>query len=224
MSVIAGIDPGLSGGLFLLDPGHPSSGEAFDLPVHLLTRGGKKKREVDIQGLLGMLSRPLTHAFVELAGAMPGQGVSGVFAFGKCFGVILGVLAAREIPITLVPPAQWKRALAVPKAKDGARARASQLFPAAAHQWRLAKHDGRAEAALIALYGLRQLGAGNGPSEELTQEERPHAISHDKYWTRSQFVGRCSIDTGLLYLGDPSYVIGEVLGRRRRQTIKQPEV
>jgi len=42
------------------------------------------------------------------------------------------------------------------------------LTPGASSQWRLAKHDGRAEAALIALFGLRQPGAGiagNGLSE-----------------------------------------------------------
>jgi hypothetical protein len=30
-------------------------------------------------------------------------------------------------------------------------------MPAAAHLWPLIKHDGRAEAALLALYGLRSL-------------------------------------------------------------------
>ena len=158
--MILGVDPGLAGGIFLLDPRQPSTGTAFDIPTHQLTRGGKPKREVDIQGLLGLLSPGLEHAFVERVGAMPGQGVTSSLAFGKCGGIILGVLAALRVPVTEVPPAQWKRALAVPKAKDGARARASQLFPAAAHQWRLAKHHGRAEAALIALYGLRQLSAG----------------------------------------------------------------
>jgi crossover junction endodeoxyribonuclease RuvC len=138
--------------------GNPSTVETVDIPVHLLTRGGRAKREVDIVELIRLLATHcIDHAFVEQVGAMPGQGVSGVFAFGKCYGVILGVLASRSIPLSLVPPVRWKRALGVPKAKDGARARASQLLPEAAHQWRLKKHDGRAEAALIALYGARQL-------------------------------------------------------------------
>jgi crossover junction endodeoxyribonuclease RuvC len=68
-------------------------------------------------------------------------------------------LAALGVPMSFVAPATWKRALQVPAAKDGARARASQLLPAAAGHWPLVKHDGRAEAALIALYGLRFLGA-----------------------------------------------------------------
>jgi len=47
--------------------------------------------------------------------------------------------------------------LRVPAAKDAARARASQLLPHAANQWPLKKHDGRAESACIAYWGLRQL-------------------------------------------------------------------
>jgi crossover junction endodeoxyribonuclease RuvC len=159
--LVVGVDPGLSGALCFLDLHSPAAVKTVDMPVHNLVRGGAKKREVDTATLAALLSRPLDHAFVEQAGAMPRQGVSGVFAFGKCFGIVLGVLAARAVPLTLVSPIRWKRALGVPAAKDGARARASQLLPAAAEQWRLARHDGRAEAALIALWGLRELGRGH---------------------------------------------------------------
>ena len=160
--MIVGIDPGLSGALFFLDLNRLSAGEAVDLPVHLLMRGGKKKREVDVSGLIEILAgRRLEHAFLEQVSAMPGQGVSSVFAFGKAYGVILGAIAAHSIPLTLVAPIVWKRALGVPKAKDGARARASQLLPEAASQWALKKHDGRAEAALIALYGARQINGNS---------------------------------------------------------------
>jgi len=34
--VIAGIDPGLASAVFFFDPRQPASGEAFDLPVHVL--------------------------------------------------------------------------------------------------------------------------------------------------------------------------------------------
>jgi crossover junction endodeoxyribonuclease RuvC len=166
--MIVGVDPGLSGALFFFDPHNPVTGESVDLPVHLLTRGSKNKREIDIAGLIGILAlRRLTHAFVEQVGAMPGQGVSGVFAFGKTYGILLGVLAARSIPLTPVAPVRWKRALGVPKAKDAARARASQLLPQAAHQWPLKKHDGRAEAALLALYGARELGGSVAVSADV---------------------------------------------------------
>jgi hypothetical protein len=59
--------------------------------------------------------------------------------------------------MTLVPPRRWKSALQVPASKDAARFRASQLLPQAAHLWPLKKHDGRAEAALLAVFGGRQL-------------------------------------------------------------------
>jgi crossover junction endodeoxyribonuclease RuvC len=180
--MIVGIDPGLSGALFFLDPNQPSIGEAIDIPVHLLTRGGKKKRELDIAGLIGILSLcRLTHAFVEQVGAMPGQGVSGVFAFGKVFGILLGVIASRSIPLSLVPAVSWKRVLGVPRAKDGARARASQLLPEAGHQWPLRKHDGRAEAALIALYGARQLsGSAAVPADMFVLSVPRAAETHSK--------------------------------------------
>jgi crossover junction endodeoxyribonuclease RuvC len=97
---------------------------------------------------------------------MPGQGISSTFAFGKTFGIILGVLAARGIPLTLVPAVRWKRRLHVQKSKDAARARASQLLPRCADQWRLKKHDGRAESALIALFGLHELqGSAATPAD-----------------------------------------------------------
>jgi crossover junction endodeoxyribonuclease RuvC len=158
MGVIAGIDPGLAGALAFLDPGNPSTVEIFDIPVHLLTRGGKAKREIDIASLAGILAshRPV-HVFIEQVGAMPGQGVSSVFAFGKGYGIVLGILGAHGIPVTLVTPGVWKRSLGVLRAKDAARARASQLLPQCAGQWPLKKDHGKAEASLLALYGLRQL-------------------------------------------------------------------
>jgi len=145
-TLIAGLDPGLGGALALLDAATGEVIDIFDLPVHQLTRGGKTKREIDAHQLAAALGGDrIGHCFIERVGAMPGQGVSSSFVFGKCFGVTLGVLAALGVPMTLVSPVRWKKALGVPAAKDGARARASQLMPAAAHHWPLVKHDGRAE-------------------------------------------------------------------------------
>lgn len=75
----------------------------------------------------------------------------------EAYGVVIGVLATLGVPMTFVSPQVWKRTLQVPAAKDGARARASQLMPAAVAHWPIVRHDGRAESALIATYGLRQL-------------------------------------------------------------------
>jgi crossover junction endodeoxyribonuclease RuvC len=156
--LICGIDPGLSGTIAFVDAASGAVVNVTELPVLQLARGGKNKRDLDAHALARLISnRRPGHTFVELVGAMPGQGVSSVFAFGKSFGVVIGVLAALGIPYTLVAPVVWKRALSVPVAKDGARARASQLMPAAAHHWTRVRDDGRAEAALLGLYGLRSL-------------------------------------------------------------------
>jgi crossover junction endodeoxyribonuclease RuvC len=163
--LVAGIDPGLTGAIAVID----DAGEVavFDMPTLALARGGKSKREIDAHGLVDILSQRISHCFVEQVNSMPGQGVSSVFAFGKAYGLVLGILAATRTPMTLVTPRVWKAATRTPSAKDGARARAraSQVLPQAAHLWPLRKHDGRAEAALLAHYGLRQLKSGRSDDD-----------------------------------------------------------
>jgi hypothetical protein len=62
------------------------------------------------------------------------------------------VIQARHIRIELVTPSVWKRALGLGKDKDASLHKARLLFPMA--ELHLAKHDGRAEALLIAHYAL----------------------------------------------------------------------
>lgn len=65
------------------------------MPILLPKRGGKTKREIDIQALKRLLAQqPIDHAFIEKVGAMPKQGVSSVFAFGKSDGIVPGIAGA----------------------------------------------------------------------------------------------------------------------------------
>ncbi|MFS9669006.1 hypothetical protein, partial [Klebsiella pneumoniae] len=64
---------------------------------------------------------------------------------------------AATASLTPVKPTVWKSSLQVPRDKNQARARATQLFPSAAAQVARVKDDGRAEAALIAFWGLLSL-------------------------------------------------------------------
>lgn len=151
--MILGVDPGLNGALALLDV------VAGTLAVHdmpTIAAGTNSKRVVDeaaLARLVDLHAKDIKHAYVERVSAMPGQGVTSMFSFGTSYGIVRGVIAANFIPVTLVQPQRWKSTLSVPAAKAGARARASQLLPAFAGLWPLVKHDGRAEAALIAYYG-----------------------------------------------------------------------
>ena len=77
---------------------------------------------------------------------MPGQGVSSMFAFGEAFGLAKGVLAGLGIPVQSATPGRWKQALPLHSGQAAARAQAAAT-------WRT--HLVRAEAALIALWGLK---------------------------------------------------------------------
>ena len=154
MTTIIGIDPGLSGAIAVFRDG---GFEVYDMPTHTVERGGKVKRELDRSGLAGIIRVGATGiAYVEQVGAMPGQGVTSMFSFGKSYGTVLGILAAFRIPTFHVIPPAWRKALQVRSGKDGSRLRASELMPQFSAKWPLKKHDGRAEAALIAYYGLQQ--------------------------------------------------------------------
>jgi len=149
--VLIGIDPGASGAIAKLINGKLAG--VWDMPV-LEVRG---KRRTDANALASIVREiSADHAYIEEVGAMPGQGVTSMFSFGRSAGIIEGVLAALLVPVTPVRPAQWKMALRVPAGKDGARARATQLLPEAAQHWQRKKDDGRAEAAMIALWGHKQ--------------------------------------------------------------------
>lgn len=152
---ICGIDPGVAGAIALLEDDRLL--QVLDMPTFQM----KTKRTINADGISTTLRdwQP-DHVFLELVGSRPGEGHVGAFSFGEGVGVLRGVVAALQLPITRVTPAQWKQALKVPAAKDGARARATQLFPRAAAQWSRVKDDGRAEAAMIGLWGWR-CGLGN---------------------------------------------------------------
>ena len=163
--IIIGIDPGLSGAIVcrhMNQDGTPGRAHIHDMPTVEVQRNGKNKREVNPAMLANLLrgksaSDMRLHAFVERVGAMPGQGVSSVFSFGRSVGVVEGVLAALDIPMTIVPPKTWQKSVNARDGKDGNRLRAMELFPHDAAMFERKKDDGRADAALIAYYGCTQL-------------------------------------------------------------------
>lgn len=156
MSFIIGVDPGASGAIAILED-NGQLVQVFDMPSVELQVRGKAKRRVAPEMLaseLRLYNVQGTVAVVEQVSAMPGQGVSSMFAFGQAYGLVLGVLAGLWIPTSTVTPSAWKKALKLNTGKDAARAKAAQLWPAQASEFKRVKDDGRAEAALIAHWGL----------------------------------------------------------------------
>lgn len=95
---------------------------------------------------------------IEQVGGIPGQAAHGAFTFGHGAGFISGAAMALGFRVERVSPMRWKSALKVPANKRRAIARASELFPEHYHLWSLMKDDGKAEAAMLALYGWQTMG------------------------------------------------------------------
>ena len=159
--VILGIDPGATGAIALYDT-ETKAVTVVDMPTVEIKRGKRTVREVhapylqnDVEMLTAVPGQRV-YAYIEKVAAMPGQGVSSMFSFGRALGIVEGVLAALSIPVTFVSASVWTRTMGVVDGKDGSRKRASQMFPAQAEKFRRSKDDGRADAALIAAYGAAQ--------------------------------------------------------------------
>lgn len=155
--ITLGIDPGLSGAIAVLRDGALSY--VYDVPSIALKAKG---RTVDLPQLASMFADIIEvcgvpdECWIEEVHAMPKQGVSSSFKFGTAFGIVQGMAAAHLMPIRFVSPHHWKKGLALPQGKDAARGTASRQWPSMTGLFSRVKDDGRAEAALIALYGYRQ--------------------------------------------------------------------
>lgn len=154
MPIVLGIDPGLSGGLCFLSAaaGQPKRViDAHDIP----TFGEGPKRRVDALAIAKMIQAcPPDFAVIERAQAMPDQGSSSGFNYGRAVGALEAVVLGMEIPLEIVEASAWKKAHGLIKTdKEASRQKALLLFPGA-HALLARKMDhGRAEAALIANYG-----------------------------------------------------------------------
>ena len=104
MTILA-IDPGLSNGIAIINSDRqlllateiPAIGEGANKRLNL-TSFGDIVRQFHVD-----------HAVIEDVSAMPKQGVSSTFRFGRAAGALEGALASLKIPTAFVRPAIWKR-------------------------------------------------------------------------------------------------------------------
>jgi crossover junction endodeoxyribonuclease RuvC len=160
--LIIGIDPGVTGAIAAMT----AAGALLaveDLPAYV-TGTGTVKRQVSAAAFAALVRElRVRHgvdaelAVIERVASRPGQGVSSTFSLGHTAGVIEGVLGALGVPVVMVAPASWKKAIGLPpgSAKDASAGLASRLFPAQAASWRRVKDHNRAEAALLAEWARR---------------------------------------------------------------------
>lgn len=155
MNAIVGIDPGLDGAIAVLAPG---SLTIHDMPTLTTTTNGKQRRVLDLSALAWLFAgfAPSTSlCCIEEPSSQPTDGVIQAFKFGFNCAAPQAMAAANLLPMALVRPNRWKAAFGLTGDKDQSRLLASRLMPKFSHLWPLKKHDGRAEAALLALYGSR---------------------------------------------------------------------
>lgn len=143
INYICAIDPGITGAIAFYTADHASYITVEDMPV------------VDKAVSPAVLARRIAQmrpvvAVVEIASTRPGLSATSVLKTGTGYGVILGVLAALEIPTHLVTPQRWKKHFRLDSDKEKSRALAQRLWPEFAEKFARVKDDGRAEAALIA--------------------------------------------------------------------------
>jgi crossover junction endodeoxyribonuclease RuvC len=153
--MIISIDPGVSGAIAVLrDDGDLI--DVIDMPTSAKTRG--KGNEVNAV-LLGdylrsviLNSGEIVRVAIEAVGAMPGQGVTSMFGFGRSLGVVEGVAAAFSLPVEYVTPQRWKKLHGLTgKDKDASRTLVLQKYPNHSDLFSRKKDNGRADAVLIGL-------------------------------------------------------------------------
>lgn len=172
MPKVLGIDPGMSGALaWVLPDGRLV--EIEDMPlVDGRVNGTLLAKLIVGYGKLECAVVETQQAFPKRPGTDRGQGVVSSFKTGVGFGIIIGVLAALEIPAYYISSAAWKKILHLTSDKEKSRKAALDRWPAQSDYFKLKKHEGRAEAALLAISWLQ-----SSTRAELQQpaEERPNS-------------------------------------------------
>jgi len=162
---IIGIDPGLQGGLGILDVNEAGGVAAAWLrrtPTVTVSTGKKTREEYDIPAMRELLGgflegfTPATTAvIIEAQQAMPTrlrgrtQGGRSTFRTGLGYGIWLGLIVAAGVGYSTTRPATWKRAHGLLGTdKRASRLRCGELFPALAPVRSM--DEGPAEALLMA--------------------------------------------------------------------------
>ena len=148
--MICAVDPGRLGAIaWLTDDGKITA--VNDMPV-VDVRG---KLRVSAQLLKPLFSMRAKVVFIEEVHAIAGSGAANGFSFGQAAGLVEGVCAGLGLPIVMVKPLEWKRALKLTADKGLSLQMAIRLWPEMASYFARKKDDGRSEAALVGYYGLK---------------------------------------------------------------------
>ena len=178
---VIGVDGGLNGAFAIVDEDNELV-DYWDMPIIVdsrkITRGPKKgkvttKRKFDPRGMFDELEGRVMQltgtyyleSYIEVAHAMPQQGVSSTFKTGEGYGLIQMLVVSLGLDCNYVRAVEWQKAMTRSNVKGDTKERslkrASDMFPdlvLTKPRGRVLSLDGRSDAALIAAYGIKIKG------------------------------------------------------------------
>lgn len=160
--IYIGIDNGISGAITAYNS---ETLEVISIPMPIVSvqKAKGNKNEYNIPEIIKWFSQfrdVAKIAVLEKAQPFPGQGAVSMFSIGRGLGIMEGILAAMEIPYTIVHPKTWQKKMfeGMPQrdTKQSSILTACRLFPGAKFygsdkSTRL--HNGMTDSALMAYYG-----------------------------------------------------------------------
>lgn len=150
--IVLGIDPGQTGGLVLVESSTCKVLDAMMMPLATST----KKPTIDYHAAAKFLAHGVALAAIEEVHSMPRQGVASSFQFGRVFGAVEMVGQYWANHLIYVTPQKWKKHFdLIKRDKAASVALATELY--SDKHWPLKKHEGVAEAALIATWAIETL-------------------------------------------------------------------
>lgn len=163
--IVLGCDPGTTGALAAMT-GEGVLLSVVDMPIRKRLLRGRWRSDIDEDAIVdwfaGHKMLGARHFACERVGGLPGQGAPGAFNFGYGFGSVLMAARMLHYETELIDKARWANPFHVGGGTSGKRQavnKARELWPDAMVDdkpaFRNAKSHGRAEACLIALWGVR---------------------------------------------------------------------
>lgn len=156
MTCVIGIDPGLSGGVAIYDVATKQLVEVRPIPVIVEQHGRYKSSRIDRYALASQLAEAIeahevSLVLIEQVQSSPQMGVASSFKFGQGFGEVCMAAEIYAPRVEFVSPQRWKARMLLNSDKKNSLAAARKLW--GKEPWfPKEKHEGLAEAALIALY------------------------------------------------------------------------
>jgi hypothetical protein len=154
--MIAGIDPGASGGIALLSP------DGALISVHDTPKMKHDGKTVPDAAAISKILDGVQFITLEKVGSRPRQ--SGVFTFGMSQGIVVAVARMLDIPIQMVRPQDWQDLHGLKNGEKDTKKKKAQIAEKALTFYPDANlygpkgglRDGRSDALLIARWGYLQ--------------------------------------------------------------------